>query len=108
MRPAPAVATPRRPPKSNGSVDQRRAPRNEADRRLLGAIKADSGGSINDWAAPIGRSRTSAVSALHRLRDAALAESVEGKWRLVEPPREPSPRWVEPVSAAGRRAHAAA
>jgi hypothetical protein len=67
-------------------------------------------GVINDWATVVGKSRTSVVAALHRVRDAGLAESVEGKWRLTEEPapREPAPRWTAPLSAApGRdsRAH---
>jgi hypothetical protein len=50
---------------------------------------------------------------LHRLRDAGLAESVEGKWKLVAPeaPRETAAKWIEPLSATAgreRRAHASA
>jgi hypothetical protein len=71
-------------------------------------MKANPGGAINDWARAIHKSRTSCVSALHRLRDAGLAESAEGKWRLVESEAPRAPRWVEPVSAGGRREHASA
>ena len=58
--------------------------------------------TIRDWAEAIGKARSSVVTALHRLRDAGLADSVEGKWTLVE---EPAPRvaaakWVAPLSAA--------
>ena len=62
------------------------------------------GGSIGDWAAAIGKSRSSTVSALHRLRDAGLVESVGGKWRLIEEPapREPAPKWVAPVRGTDR------
>ena len=58
--------------------------------------------SIRDWAEAIGKSRSSVVTALHRLRDAGLADSSEGKWRLTEAPapREPAPKWVAPLSAA--------
>jgi hypothetical protein len=41
-----------------------------------------------------------------RLRDADLAESIEGKWRLTEErAREPTAKWIEPLSAS-HRAHA--
>ena len=42
------------------------------------------------------------VTALHRLRDDGMVESVEGKWRLAEEPapREAAPKWVAPLSAA--------
>jgi hypothetical protein len=77
---APRVAKakrPRRVPIFNGSVDysdRRRERRDYADKRLLEAMKPDSGGSINDWAAAIGKSRSSTVTALRRLRDAGLAD----------------------------------
>ena len=59
-------------------------------------------GPIGAWAATVGKCRSSAVAALHRLRGAGLADSVEGKWRLTEEPvpREPPPKWVAPLSAA--------
>jgi DNA-binding transcriptional ArsR family regulator len=64
---------------------------------------------IRDWAESIGKSRSSTLSALKRLRDAGLAESLEGKWRLTKPdaPREPAPKWIAPLSGA-HRAHAPA
>jgi hypothetical protein len=96
--------------KSNGAKREpgkRLARREDTDKSLLETMETDPSGSIGAWATAIGRSRTSAVSALHRLRDAGLAESVKGKWHRVEPLREPPPRWVEPISAAReRRAHA--
>jgi hypothetical protein len=96
-----------RKPRNNG--DSRRLAKREADdQTLLGAMKANPGGAINDWARAIHKSRTSCVSALHRLRDAGLAESAEGKWRLVESEAPRAPRWIEPVSAVGRREHASA
>ena len=68
-------------------------------------MRASPGAVINESAAAIGKSRSSTVSALHRLRDADQAESVGGKWRLVEPEalREPAPRWTAPLSAAAGR-----
>jgi hypothetical protein len=36
------------------------------------------------------------------------AESAQGKWRLVASEAPRTPRWVEPVSAVGRREHASA
>jgi hypothetical protein len=80
--------------------DDHRLEKREADEQaLLAAMKADPDGAINDWARAIAKSRTSCVSALHRLRDAGLAESVEGKWRLVEEPapRGPPPPWTGPL-----------
>jgi hypothetical protein len=89
-------------------LDPRREARDRSDEALLAAMRSNSEGSIGDWAQTIHKSRTSTVSALHRLRDAGLAESAEGKWRLAEPPapREPPERWIAPLSAA-QRAHAA-
>jgi biotin operon repressor len=98
----------------NGAVrkrrggDHRREARDRDDEALVAAMRATSGASI-DWAGKIGKSRTSVVTALHRLKDAGLAESSEGKWLLVEaPPRgtKPSPRWFEPLKATDRAAHA--
>jgi hypothetical protein len=91
----------------------RRAQRDRDDEALLAALRSNPEGSIADWATTIGKSRTSCVSALHRLRDAGLAESVEGKWKLVAPeaPRETAAKWIEPLSATAgreRRAHASA
>jgi hypothetical protein len=104
-----------RKPRSNGDdpyLSGRRAQRDRDDEALLAALRANPEGSIGDWATTIHKSRTSCVSALHRLRDAGLAESAEGKWKLIEelPPREPGSKWVAPLSAAARerRAHAVA
>jgi hypothetical protein len=86
---------------------RRRAARDQADKALVEAMKAAPEGSIKDWASAISRSAGSVATALHRLRDADRAESVEGRWRLVE---EPAPkatrRWVEPVKATDRASHA--
>jgi hypothetical protein len=86
--------------------ERRREARDRNDQALLEAVRDSPEGSIGDWAAAIGKGRSSTVSALKRLRDAGLAESVQGKWRLNEP-REPPPKWVAPLNA-GRehRAHA--
>jgi hypothetical protein len=100
----PRGEAPAKSPRSNG--DGRRAQRDRDDEALISAMKAAPGGAIGDWAAAIGKSRTSTVAGLHRLRDADLAESVEGKWRLVEEqPARPAAGWTEPVSAT-HRAHA--
>jgi hypothetical protein len=99
--------------KSNGvrkshNDGSRLAKRDSDDLALLAALRANPEGSIGDWATAVGKSRTSIVSALHRLRDAGLAQSVEGKWKLTEAPapREPPVRWVKPPSAV--REHATA
>jgi hypothetical protein len=75
-------------------------------------MRANPNASIGALAEAIGKSRTSTVSALHRLRDADRAESLGGVWSLVEPtaPKETA-RWIEPVAASRRareeeRAHA--
>jgi hypothetical protein len=99
-----------RRPRNNGDdpyLSRRLAKREADDQALLDAMRSNSDGSINDWATTIHKSRTSCVSALHRLRDAGLAESVEGKWRLAEESasREPPAKWIAPLSAS-QRAHA--
>jgi DNA-binding transcriptional ArsR family regulator len=83
------------------SDDPRLARRDEADEQLIEAMKANPGASIGDLAAAIGRSRSTAVATLARLRDAGLAESVDKVWRLVEEPapREPPAKWVRPLTA---------
>jgi hypothetical protein len=66
-------------------------------------MKANPGASIAALATAIGKSRTSIVSALHRLRDAGLAESLDRVWMLVEPTEpKPTPKWTAPVSAQRR------
>ena len=45
-------------------------------------MRSNPEGLIKDWATTIHKSRTRCFSALHRLREAGLAESVEGRWRL--------------------------
>jgi hypothetical protein len=76
-----------------------RAKRDAVDEALVAEMKSSPDSSIADWAAATGRSRSSTVAALHRLRDRDLAESVEGRWRLSE---EPAPRetskWTAPLS----------
>jgi hypothetical protein len=70
-------------------------------------MKANPGASIGALAEAIGKSRTSTVNALRRLRDAGLAESLNGVWTLTEPtPPKETPRWTAPVSAQRRRVEA--
>jgi hypothetical protein len=97
----------RKPGVSDAYLERRRSQRDAADQALLKAMRSNREGSINDCATTIGKSRTSCVSALHRLRDAGLAGSVEGRWKLTEEPapREPPAKWVAPLSAS-QRAHA--
>ena len=84
---------------------RRREARDADDKALLQAMRDAPEASIGDWAQAIGKSRTSTVSALKRLRDAGLAESVEGKWKLTEEPapHEPAPQWIAPLSATASR-----
>src|SRR5271166_3078190 len=94
-------------PKTNGhgngadkrAMDTRLAKRGRDDEALLEAMQDSPSGSIGGWAKAIDKNRTSTVAALHRLREAGLAESVEGKWRLLEesPPKEPPPKWVSAI-----------
>ena len=99
--------------KVNNDSRRRRSKLNGGDSRtrdgenLLQAMRDSPEGSINDWAAAIGKSRSSVVTALHRLRDADLAESVEGRWRLAGAPAPREARWTEPLSAAAAREHRA-
>jgi hypothetical protein len=78
----------------------------EVDDKLVAAMKARPGANIGDLAAAIGKSRTSTVSSLHRLRDAELAESRDGVWVLTEPePVKDIEPWTAPL-ASRRREHA--
>jgi hypothetical protein len=102
----PSVAT---RPRKRG---RRRGEREQDDEKLVAAMKASPGTTIGALAEAIGKSRTSTVTALHRLRDADRAQSLNGVWSLTEPtaPKETA-RWIEPVAAARRareeeRAHA--
>jgi hypothetical protein len=70
-------------------------------------MRANPGASVGKLAEAIGKSRTTTVTALRRLRDADLAESVDRVWSLTEQPaRKETPRWTGPVSAQRRRAEA--
>jgi hypothetical protein len=93
-----------RKPRDNGG-DCRLPARDEADKRLLEAMRKNPDGVINDWVMVVGKSRSSVVSALHRLRDSGLAESIGGKWRLTEAlaPREPAQPWIQPLKATHER-----
>jgi len=87
----------RRKAKANGAA--RLAKRERADEALVKALQLDPTLSIGGLARAIKKSRTSVVTALHRLRDAGLAESSSGRWKLTEElPREPPPKWAEPLS----------
>ena len=71
-------------------------------------MKANPGANIGMLAAAIGKSKTSTVTALRRLRDAGLAESQDRVWTLTAPPAPPTkepPRWTDaaPLSATVRR-----
>ena len=101
LAPPKAVAKP--PKRARGR--QRRNNRREAcDERLVAAMKANPGASIGELATAIGKSRTSTVTALHRLREADRAESVDRVWSLVEPTEpKPTPKWVAPLGAQRRR-----
>ena len=97
-----------RKPRNNGD-DSRLVKREADDQALVIVMRSNPDGSIGDWSQTIHKSRTSTVSALHRLREAGLAESAEGKWKLTEelPPREPAQPWIPPLKGPReQRAHA--
>jgi hypothetical protein len=112
--PPPCETAPRRRTKrakTNGAHrkdEARLSKRDRTDEALTAEMRSNSDGSIADWAMTIRVSRTTCVSALHRLRDAGLAQSAEGKWRLTEEPapRDPPQLWVKPPSAVREHAHA--
>jgi hypothetical protein len=97
----------RKPKGSAAYHARRRKARDHDDQALIETMRTNPEGSIGHWAATIRKGRSSVVSALKRLRDAGLAGSVEGKWKLTEEPapREPPPRWTAPLSAT-QRTHA--
>ena len=111
-----SVRTPKRngvhrEPRGNGAVSysgRRRAERDKADSALAGAMRDAPGASIVDLAAAIGRSRSSVVSALQRLRDAGLVENEARQWRLLDElaPRDPAPPWVSPLKGKDRSSQA--
>jgi hypothetical protein len=101
----------KRRPKGNGTaayLASRREARDRDDEKLIEAMRDSPESSIGDWAATVGKSRTSVVAGLHRLRDVGLAESVGGQWRLTEEPapREPPPKWIRPISGNDKPSHA--
>ena len=96
--------TRRRHLKTNGAHrkdEARLSKRDRTDEALAAEMRSNPDGTIGDWAMTIRVSRTTCVSALHRLRNAGLAESAEGRWKLTEepPPREPAAKWVRPLNA---------
>jgi hypothetical protein len=86
----------RRKAKANGGA--RLAKRERTHEALVKALQLDPTLSIGGLARAIKKSRTSVVTALHRLRDAGPAESGSGRWKLTEEPREPPPKWAAPLS----------
>ena len=91
-------------------LSRRREARDRDDDALVEAMRRNTEATIGDLATAVGKSRTSIVSALHRLRNVDLAESSGGKWKLVEKlaPREPPAKWIAPLSATAGRVHASA
>jgi hypothetical protein len=105
-RPRRANGGGRKPGVSDAYLELRRSRRDADDSALLAAMKASPGATIGDWSEAIHKSRTSTIAGLKRLRDRNLASNEDGVWALVEPEAPRAPRWVEPVSAVGRREHA--
>jgi hypothetical protein len=75
-------------------LDPRTVKRDSDDEALVRVMRATPEGKLGGWAEAIGKSRSSVVTALHRLRDVGLVENEDGKWRLTEEPatKEPPPR----------------
>jgi hypothetical protein len=90
--------------RGNGRVHERETP-DQIDARLLEAMKASPGAQIANLAEAIGKSKTTTVTSLNRLRDAGLADSIDRVWTLTDlpPPRDPPPRWTAPLSGTARR-----
>ena len=103
-----------RKPRDNAGdryLTRRRAQRDEDDSNLLAAMRRNTEATIGELATAVGKSRTSIVSALHRLRNASLADSSDGRWRLTEEPpaREPIQPWIPPLKGPReQRVHATA
>ena len=93
-----------REPRGNGA-DLRTVKRDADDGKLLEAMRENPEGTIGDLAREISKSKTSVVTALARLRDAGLVVNEDRKWALAAP-RELTPKWVEPLKAKDRAAHA--
>lgn len=101
---APATPKRRMARRANGAGRKSPLSPQDADEALIEAMQAAPGDPVRAWAETIGRSKTSTVTGLHRLRDAGRAESVGGKWRLTEAPapRAPATKWTAPVSGSAR------
>jgi CRP-like cAMP-binding protein len=86
--------------------ERRRSDRDAADASLVDAMRDAPGASIVDLAAAIGRSRSSIVSALGRLKSAGLVANEGRVWALLEEPapKVSSPRWAKALSGA-EKAH---
>jgi hypothetical protein len=74
---------------------RQRAQRDADDERLIEAMRQAPGASIRALAGATGKGRSTTVEALHRLRDAGLAESNDGTWALAATqPSSSAPRWI--------------
>ena len=97
----------RKPAASRGSyLARRHEARDRDDESLLEAMKTSPGGPINAWGETVGKSRSSIISALHRLRDQGVVENSDGVWSLAaqqEALAEQPPKWVAPVRGTDRR-----
>ena len=94
-----------REPRGNGA-DSRRAKRDADDAALVEAMRVDPAGPLGAWSVAIGKSRTSVVSALHRLKDAGLVANEDRVWALVEQlePRAPPSAWTKPLRGTDKSA----
>jgi hypothetical protein len=90
-------------PRGNVYLAGRRARRDADDLALVEALRTSPDATIPEWAATIGKSKSSVVSALKRLEEAGSVEHDRGRWRVAGP-KEPPPRWTKPLSGA-ERAH---
>jgi hypothetical protein len=89
-----------KPKAAGGYLDRRVAQRDLDDEALLEAMRTSPDGVIPDWAESVGKSKSSIVTALHRLQAAGLVENVDRRWSVVaEEPKPPPEKWTAPLSA---------
>ena len=94
-----------REPHGNGRP--RRAKRDADDAALVEAMRVDPAGPLGAWCVAIGKSRTSVVSALHRLKSAGLVANEDRVWSLVVEElelRAPAPAWTKPLRGTDKSA----
>jgi DNA-binding transcriptional ArsR family regulator len=99
-------------PKSKGSttydhLERLRAKRDSDDLALLEAMRTSPRAAVPDLARAIQKSKSSVMTALHRLEEAGMVAHEDHAWMLIgDEPKPPPEKWVSSLSAATARAHA--